>query len=417
MPKLVRLLPLSLLIGVTIAKSLSLTYWEYGPAYQIGLQLSLGTPSQIVYLIPSVNDNEIFLVGPDACAPGCETQLGGQFSTSNSSTWRPTTNVTIGNAGALDWWNGSQVEYTLGYERGQFDYLPETSFSNLGLEIAVLNNRSQDDWIPLQNTLGLGSNSTFLNSLMRNGVIESRSFGLHEMNVDLGSFDESRIVGQRYSSPILQNTGYLGGLQVTVTDMSINGRSLMNRTSGPFNATLGLSTTRRSYVPQVVAEDFYNITAADAPTNWSKFDEPVWNQARSSSTEPFMLVVKLSNGATLNVDSSSLKRAIFEEKDTEMYGYVNEYYTYGGSRTQYTKSNMVGIDLLDAEVKADNPGIEALFGMDFVSYQTYLYVDWDKQEFELAATKDLNGSAGVVQISWRTTWAVVFLSVAMVIMF
>lgn len=191
----------------------------------------------------------------------------------------------------------------------------------------------------------------------------------------------------------------------------------MNRTSGPFNATLGLSTTRRSYVPQVVAEDFYNITAADAPTNWSKFDEPVWNQARSSSTEPFMLVVKLSNGATLNVDSSSLKRAIFEEKDTEMYGYVNEYYTYGGSRTQYTKSNMVGIDLLDAEVKADNPGIEALFGMDFVSYQTYLYVDWDKQEFELAATKDLNGSAGVVQISWRTTWAVVFLSVAMVIMF
>ncbi|KAH0604959.1 uncharacterized protein H6S33_004941 [Morchella sextelata] len=420
MPKLVRLLPLSLLVHIPTAKSFTLTNWANNRVAEAGIELSLGTPSQFVYLAPSVNDDEIFVVGPDACTPTCLTRNGAQFNTSISSTWRPTANVTIGNAGAFDWWNGSQVEFTLGYEQGQFVDAPEnTNFSNLGIKIAVLNEYSPDDSVPTPNTLGLGSNSTFLNSLVRNGVIESRSFGLYEKNVDIGPFNESRIVGKRYSSPIVQNTGYLGGLQVTVTDMTINGKSLMNRTSGPFNATLGLSTGRASYVPQVVAEDFYNVTNADAPTNWSTYDEPVWNQARSSALEPFIMVVKLSNGATLNVPSSLLRVPIWEGNDTGLY-YISqgEYYTYGsGAQPLYKRSNMVGIDLLDAEVKADNPGVEALLGMDFVSYRTYLYVDWDKQEFELAELKDIYSSAGVVQISWRTTWAVVFLSVVMIVMF
>jgi hypothetical protein len=420
MPKLVRLLPLSLLVHITTVKSFTLANWADGRVAEAGIELSLGTPSQFVYLAPSVNDDEIFVVGPDACTPTWLTQNGAQFNTSISSTWRPTANVTIGNAGAFDWWNGSQVEFTLGYEQGQFVDAPEnTNFSNLGIEIAVLNEYSPDDWVPTPNTLGLGSNSTFLNSLVRNGVIESRSFGLYEKNVDIGAFNESRIVGKRYSSPIVQNTGYLGGLQVTVTDMTINGKSLMNRTSGPFNATLGLSTGRASYVPQVVAEDFYNVTNADAPTNWSTYDEPVWNRARSSALEPFIMIVKLSNGATLNVPSSLLRVPIWEGNDTGLYYiYQGEYYTYGNrAEPSYKRSNMVGIDLLDAEVKADNPGVEALFGMDFVSYRTYLYVDWDKQEFELAELKDIYSSAGVVQISWRTTWAVVFLSVVMIVMF
>ncbi|KAI5838512.1 hypothetical protein DFP73DRAFT_564300 [Morchella snyderi] len=441
MPNIALLLPLSLLVHINTAQSFSLSYQLVGGG--AGVEFFLGTPTQSVYLTPSLNDDEIFVVGHDACTANCTAQNGGrymyndheifdpyttnyiaqnggrynEYNTSGSSTWRPSRNVTMGDAGASDWWNRRQGEYTLGSELVWLPGMSGGSSTNLSTEVAVLNKHSLDDEFPLQNTLGLGSNSTFLNSLVRNGVIESRSFGLHTLDIDIGGFDESLIVGKRHSSPILQDTGYLGGLQVTVTDMTIHGRSLMNRTSGPFNATLslGVSTRRPSYVPQVVAEDFFNFTDAEAPTNWSTYNEPVWNTARSSATESFIMVVKLSNGATLNVPSSLLKLPAMDKNYASYISPTGDrmYLNGTSTSTRYQKSNMLGIDMLDAEVKADNPDVEAVFGMLFVSFGTYLYVDWDKQVFELA---ELSGysSAGVMQISWRTTWAMAFLSVAFV---
>lgn len=84
------------------------------------------------------------------------------------------------------------------------------------------------------NTLGLGTNSTILSSLIAIGAIASRTFGLTQGwtgeqsqyqtdgGLTLGGYDGAKITGDNVTLPMRQQYNCNSGLIVSVTDIHMN---------------------------------------------------------------------------------------------------------------------------------------------------------------------------------------------------
>jgi hypothetical protein len=152
----------------------------------------------------------------------CSSQFGGLFDEGSSSTW------SAADYSAL----GAPIEGN----SGQIDDL-------WGIDTVVINTTLSIPRFPLgifrgkqnpMNTLGLGTNSTLLSSLISAGAIVSKSFGLFQGwtgvqsqyqtdgGLTLGGYDAAKVTGNNITLPLTLQYNCYNGLVVSVTDIKMN---------------------------------------------------------------------------------------------------------------------------------------------------------------------------------------------------
>ncbi|KIW68716.1 hypothetical protein PV04_04640 [Phialophora macrospora] len=159
-----------------------------------GIALELGSPPQILSLLPAIGNNNTFVFNAADCATStndsCIGPKGGVFDPSKSTTYRQTSQTT---------WNGSQTRELEGGSYIYFnDYLGVTTSSTIyGFPVFM------DQYGRFQSGLGLGPSSTFLNATVNAGDAPTTSWGLWtgSRSVDnpvdgllvIGGYDSARV--------------------------------------------------------------------------------------------------------------------------------------------------------------------------------------------------------------------------------
>lgn len=201
----------------------NVTLLSNGQALSNGVAVQVGTPGQILALTPSTLSNNTLLTNSAFCASNnsaCISTIGGGFNPSDSSTYESTT---------IDAWNGSleNVAY--------YDALLNVhgTYFNDDLTIGVNQKAQTIPGFPflLANLkssfypqLGIGSNSTFINSVVDAGLAPSRSYSffagiyssLRAGVLIIGGSAERFYQGTLYTK---NNTNPIGGISFRVENM------------------------------------------------------------------------------------------------------------------------------------------------------------------------------------------------------
>ena len=159
------------------------------------LPITIGSNSQTVYLNPSLTESETFLIGPQACTPkgessprkNCTIYRGGVYTGPDSTTYSAeSTDFSFENGQYSIFAKGSHAKDNVKGQDGEFE------LDGYGFGLVQSSNMTSG-------MLGLSKNSTFLQRLVDEKKIGSRSFGLH-VGIDIWnhpfpvlnpSFDES----------------------------------------------------------------------------------------------------------------------------------------------------------------------------------------------------------------------------------
>lgn len=196
-----------------------------------GLDISVGSPAQPFAFLPQWPLNNTFVYGTSGfCSTGwtsaaCVTFRGGQYNQLGSKT----RGVASTNAYPADASSYPQCDYVT----DNFTLSSNITLGNFPIGIA------QADWgeqgyFP-QMALGLGSNSTVLNTLKSTGQIASRSWSMFwgrtgatantqiDGNFVFGGYDRAKVTGANYTSSLTTSKpSCTTELLVTITDMILN---------------------------------------------------------------------------------------------------------------------------------------------------------------------------------------------------
>ncbi|PVH70383.1 acid protease [Cadophora sp. DSE1049] len=196
-----------------------------------GLDISVGTPAQPFAFLPQWPLNNTFVYGTSGfCSTGwtsaaCVTFRGGQYDQLGSKT----RGIASINAYPADASPYPQCNYVTDI----FTLSSNITLGNFPIGVA------QADWgtqgyFP-QMALGLGSNSTVLNTLKSTGQIASRSWSMFwgrtgatantqlDGNFVFGGYDRAKVMGPNYTRSLsTSKTACTTELLVTITDMILN---------------------------------------------------------------------------------------------------------------------------------------------------------------------------------------------------
>ncbi|KAF2463043.1 uncharacterized protein BDR25DRAFT_385225 [Lindgomyces ingoldianus] len=191
-----------------------------------GISLGIGSPLQNISILASADYNETYIYGPNGyCESGfsttaCMTFRGGAYSLDNSST---------------------KITATTRFQSDRIDaqWMKDTCHlqSNISLENFAFGipNKDLNQAYVSQAQLGLGRNSSLLNTLKKAERISSRAYsifwGLASGPVNqqtpgsliLGGFDQSLAGnGENFTAALNYKSNCSTGMLVTINDMSLN---------------------------------------------------------------------------------------------------------------------------------------------------------------------------------------------------
>ncbi|AEO71934.1 uncharacterized protein THITE_2148504 [Thermothielavioides terrestris NRRL 8126] len=228
-----------------------------------GIPAKIGTPPQDIVMIPWPDLNNTYIYDAQSpCNPNvvandvvCRIRRGGEYQEANSSSFAKSSDL-VAAGGA------TQEITTRGSEAG----VPKLISTSLaGTEVLQVNGTNATAFpigIPRQiwdngyttlHVLGLGSNSTYLDALVRAGQIPGRAWsvfwgrmwtGSSATDMDgslvLGGYDEEKVIGRNFTQPLdySEETGCWTGMKVTVSDMVLNFRNGTDASIMPHNSAV-----------------------------------------------------------------------------------------------------------------------------------------------------------------------------------
>ncbi|KAI9858399.1 MAG: hypothetical protein M1813_007503 [Trichoglossum hirsutum] len=388
-PFLVRLLSILLLaLGARAnncsVKPLSLSITNVtlsdGIAINRGIFLQVGT--QVLGLRLTTNLNNTGLRNVRDCELGsptnrsaCLGSSGSIFAPQDSNTWQQVgLDEFAANVSTIDP-HAKGEAVIVGYDTVKFN--EKVRVEGYPLEI----------WSNLTSTnrsgLALGTGSSFLKKLLSVSAVPSRAFGIfygsrsQSLSTDgvltVGGLDFARVKGQGWSnhSTGTQNLDYPCPLQVRIRDIRLN------NTQGSFSLLADPQLTVPACIDplqnaftftQAIYDRWANLTKH--PANGSLPGEPAFtSQTYPKDREPLIgtLTVTLDDGFETVIPHYEL---LSEERGTDIQG---KYSVVNASRIMAAVSN------------DDAPSVPILGGV-YLS-QNYLYVDYDKGTFHLAAAE------------------------------
>ncbi|KAK4157077.1 aspartic peptidase domain-containing protein [Chaetomidium leptoderma] len=226
-----------------------------------GIPVKVGTPLQSIVMLPWPDFNNTYIYDEEAyCDPSiiwnnkiCEIRRGGYFLETESTSFTKSSDlVAAGGAGQELAVRGSElgVAKLLSTSLGGTDLLSAGSSGNLTSMPLGIPRMRWDNGYSILHALGLGSNSTYLNSLVHAGQIPSRVWSMFwgrtwtgaKTDIDgvlvLGGYDKEKVIGRNMTQLLdySQETGCWTGMKVTVSDVFVNFRngtdvSIMPRSS------------------------------------------------------------------------------------------------------------------------------------------------------------------------------------------
>ncbi|KAF2158002.1 hypothetical protein K461DRAFT_28340 [Myriangium duriaei CBS 260.36] len=204
-----------------------------------GVPLSLGTPSQLLSFRPMLPGNNTYVYGNDnqACSQfqtgsgACITYRGGFYSP-DSSTSRMSSSVNASGADPFDSTIQNSNTSDVTWSQDIIQLGGNTTLN--GYPLGVLEEATGNDELAQQNILGLGANSTLLNTLKSAGRIASRSFGMFygltgatpsaqmDGSLVLGGYDRAKVVGQGVATKFISNPICPTNMLVTLSGLVLN---------------------------------------------------------------------------------------------------------------------------------------------------------------------------------------------------
>ncbi|KAI3341186.1 acid protease [Ustulina deusta] len=254
-----------------------------------GIPAGVGTPRQNIVFLPwpELNNTWIYDTQP-FCDPSiifngviCQVRRGNLYSEVNSSSYQKLEDIpAAGGAGVETQGKGAEV--------GIGQLLRSSVAVRDGLDIGSVQvaetfpfgvpRLSWDHGYTISHAMGLGSNSTLLNTLVRAGKIGSRVWSISwgRMWVDpkdaidgslvLGGYDTQKVIGRNYTQPLdfSDATGCWTGMKVHISSVKLNLRTGDNVELLPPNTAVDTCIVPQRQLlfegPQAVIEAFENRT-------------------------------------------------------------------------------------------------------------------------------------------------------------
>ncbi|KIX96784.1 uncharacterized protein Z520_07504 [Fonsecaea multimorphosa CBS 102226] len=323
-----------------------------------GIQVSMGTPPQIVSLRPSTADDNLYVVNKAQCAPqyndSCIGQFGGVFDYSTSKSFLQV---------AEGQWNGT--------DEGNPNQLSFVYFN----DVLTFGNASVDGFPASydepgyggQGVMPLGSSSDFLRVAMESGAVPSTVFGLWtgsrstanpvDGSLVVGGYDTTRINGTLTTFNSLEQCEMCVIITSLAYEDETGSTSLFSNSSESLQVNLQPSE-RSLNVPQNVWENFQKATNGIL-LNASYLSYP------STAVPTGQLVVTLQNGYKTTIPAE------------ELFYYPRGYNDDG----QYTViDNTYQIATL---FNASNDGYVLNWGIPFMT-MNYVIGDYKRSQFKMA---------------------------------
>jgi hypothetical protein len=341
-----------------------------------GIEVRIGSPGQVMAMMPSMSDKDVFLKNVNACNDTVDKQCVGY----NGGVYDARASESYAQSSATQW-NGSETYET----EGAFEYFndllkPGLDGTNYGFPMytnqpgedppcpATCFEREQEPWSPIyQGGLGLSINSTFLNAAVESDQAPSRSVGIWPGSASTAESPAQAglvVVGGYDSSRVRENFTRFWYDDDCPT--CINIESMTFDYDGQSTSLLDLDEPRRAMlnpfwtnlmVPTSMLTRFMNITdsnfAHGPGMHWARDETPRGN-----------IAVTLEGGYRTVIPP-------------EQFFYQLETYAEDGSiepmsdeLTWARMDNFTGDDIPQ-------------WGMPFLT-MNYLYVDHDRKEFKLA---------------------------------
>ncbi|KAH7305129.1 aspartic peptidase domain-containing protein [Rhexocercosporidium sp. MPI-PUGE-AT-0058] len=343
-----------------------------GLAVTRGIELGIGTPSQIFSLRPATTLNNTRISNVLECVSlsniSCIGAAGGVFDATKSSTYE----VSIRNA-----WNGSQADQETA--TGSYVYFNDVlKFERNGSVLGFPLVNAGLDGGP-DNGIPLGVDSSFLSAATKSLVAPSSAWSLwagsRSLNpVDgaliIGGYDSSRTLGNFTTLPIgTWTSAQPCPLQVSVGQIKYtfaNGTSvnLLAAAESPLNACLDTAHQRFTFAP-AVAGMFGNITGYNTSSLLTGLNYPIADRPNGN------LTVILSNGYTTVIPNEELFTV---KRGSDEYG-----------RYAITNASLVETGI-SYNAKSDPANIRAVLGGMFLT-QNLLVVDYEEGTFRMAPAR------------------------------
>ncbi|OQV04101.1 hypothetical protein CLAIMM_09043 [Cladophialophora immunda] len=322
-----------------------------------GIQISMGTPPQIVSLRPSTADDNLYVVNKAQCAPqyndSCIGQFGGVFDYSASKSF---VQVAEGQWNGTDQGNPSQLSFVY------FNDL--LTFGNASI-YGFPSSYDQPGYGG-QGVMPLGSSSDFLRVAVESGAVPSTVFGLwtgsrsidHPVDGSLvvGGYDTTRINGTLTTFNSLEQCEMCVIITSLAYEDETGSTNLFSNSSQSIQINLQPSE-RALNVPQNVWENFQKAT--NAVYNDSYLTYP------STAVPTGNLVVTLQNGYKTTIPAE------------ELFYYPRGYNDDG----QYTViDNTYQIATL---FNTTNDGYVLDWGIPYMT-MNYVIADYKRSQFKMA---------------------------------
>lgn len=336
-----------------------------------GIQVSMGSPPQIVALRPSTSDENLYVVNKVQCAPDyndtCIATYGGVFDYNASSTF-----IQVAEAQ----WNGT----------------PEANPNELSFvhfnDLLTLGNASIYGYPAIydepgyggQGVLPLGTDSDLIKIAVEAGDIPSSVFGLwagsrsinHPVDggLVLGGYDTNRVQGSFTTFPSLTQCEFC----VVVTGITWNDEKGSHNMFSNSTETLSINmqpSERVLYVPQDVWANFGNVTNG-------VYNDSLGYLSYSAANPPTgNLTVTLSGGYNTTIPAEELFMQPRTYDDDGNYAISDD-----------TK-------LISMIINQTANGYVMNWGMPFLT-MNYIIGDYERQQFKIAPAvrTDLSATGG-----------------------
>lgn len=217
-------------------------------SFMKGIPAKIGNPPQSIVMLPWSDLNNTYIYDEQSdCDPSiifndeiCKVRRGGPFIETASTSFSKATDL-IAAGGA------SQEITTPGTEIGVRKLVLSSLAGNEQITLGSSNSTTLPIGIPrlrwdngytTLHALGLGSNSTYLNALVRAGQIPSRAWSLFwgrmwtdvggmDGSLVLGGYDREKVIGRNFTQTLdySEETGCWTGMKVTVANVFVNFRN------------------------------------------------------------------------------------------------------------------------------------------------------------------------------------------------
>ncbi|KAM0132661.1 hypothetical protein ACHAP3_006331 [Botrytis cinerea] len=326
-----------------------------------GIPVTVGTPAQNIVVLPWAELNNTWLYDYDSLCDSsiifddtiCRVRRGNFFFENGSTTYEKGRNMVAVGAATVE-------TASYGAESGIADLMTTSlagsdifspGSTNLSEFPIGIPRKNWDHGYTILHAMGMGTNSTYLNSLVETGKIASRVWSIFwgrmwidqplDGQVVMGGYDQEKVIGQNYTQELdySEATGCWTGMKVTISDIELVDRTGTTTSIFPPNFALPVCIVPQRQLlieaPGSILDTFQNKT--NTQTTGVSYGLH-WLAQLYDATNYFQgdLSIKLSSGLEVTIPNSQFMPPFvtIERNGSRVFNQSEREFLYGVTSDQ-----------------------------------------------------------------------------------